>query len=142
MALSERGERLTLFRTNFSNKSCPAIVNTKHGANIPSVITTAPAKAIPIPPVVNPPWKPTKVAKMTSGAGRMFPIAIQSRKTWAGSHAPLSTASTWMNGMAVYAPPKDKLPATRPRARRLGRLGVLQIPRARETGDGMPRNTT
>jgi hypothetical protein len=82
------------------------------------------------------------VAKMTRGAGFIFPIAIQSRKICAGSQDPFNTASTWINGIAVYAPPKDKHPATSPRARRFGRLGVFATPRARETGDGTPRYTT
>lgn len=102
----------------------------------------APANAFPSPPSTNPPWNPTKVAKITSGAGKTFPIAIQSINTLCGSQPPLRTASTWINGIAVYAPPKDRLPATRPRTNRLIREGVCAIPNARDTGDGNPRKTT
>lgn len=42
--------RHTLFRTNFSRISCPAIVKMKHGMNIPIVINTAPPNAGPRPP--------------------------------------------------------------------------------------------
>jgi len=47
-----------------------------------------------------------------------------------------------MKGMAVYAPPKDKDPATRPRRNKWRREGVGAMPRASETGVGKPRKTT
>ena len=103
---------------------------------------TAPAKAFPSPPWARPPWNPTNVAKITNGAGRTLPIAIPSIKTRCVNQAPFKTASTCINGMAVYAPPKDKLPATRPRVKRFMRVGDFAIPRAREIGEGTPRNTT
>lgn len=137
---SER--RHTLFRTSFSSKLCPAIVKTKHGKNIPSVMITAPAKAFLSPPSLRPPWKPTNVAKITNGAGRTLPMAMQSMKTRCVSQAPFKIASTWMNGIAVYAPPKERLPATNPRTNKLMSEGVGAIPRARATGEGMPRKTT
>jgi hypothetical protein len=118
------------------------MVKRKQGKNIPSVITTAPANAVPGPPSCNPPWNPTKVEKITKGAGGMFPIAMQSINTLCGSQSPFSTASTWINGIAVYAPPNERFPATRPRTKRLVREGVCASPRARVTGDGKPRKTT
>jgi hypothetical protein len=69
-------------------------------------------------------------------------MAIQSRKTRWGSHAPRTTASAWMTGMDVYAPPNERLPATSPRAKRCGESGMGQIPSAKETGEGNPRYTT
>src|ERR1700737_1246798 len=47
-----------------------------------------------------------------------------------------------MTGIAVYAPPNERLPATNPRARRWGGSGTGQIPRAKDTGDGNPLYTT
>jgi hypothetical protein len=72
----------------------------------------------------------------------MFPIAMQSINVLCGSHLPNSTASTWINGIAVYAPPKLKVPATRPRTKRFAMLGVCAIPRPREVGVGTPRKCT
>lgn len=79
---------------------------------------------------------------MTKGAGMMFPRAMPSRKVCFASHPPRMTASAWMKGMDVYAPPKDKEPATRPRARRWGMSGTVAIPRARAVGEGTPLKTT
>lgn len=118
------------------------MVNRKHGKNMPSVVTMAPAKALPRDPSTYAPWKPTNVAKITRGAGKILPMAIPSRKTLWGSHAPIRTASTCMNGMAVYAPPNESVPATRPSTKRVGKVGVLAIPRASDTGEGTPRKTT
>ena len=75
---------------------------------------------------------------MTKGAGRRFPIAMQSMNTLCGIHAPRITASTWTKGIAVYAPPKERLPATRPRRKRCGRSGTFAMPSARDSGDGSP----
>jgi hypothetical protein len=36
-----------------------------------------------------------------------------------GNYPPSSTASTWINEIAVYAPPKLRIPVTRPRTERL-----------------------
>jgi hypothetical protein len=57
------------------------MVKTKQGKNMAKVIITAPANAFPSPPSLYAPWNPTNVAKITRGAGRIFPIAIPSRKT-------------------------------------------------------------
>ena len=118
------------------------MVNRKHGKNIPSVTIMAPANALPIDPFRYAPWKPTNVANITRGAGKIFPMAIPSMKTLCGSHAPIKTASTCTNGMAVYAPPNESVPATRPSTKRLIREGVLAMPRANDTGEGTPRKMT
>jgi hypothetical protein len=117
---------------------CLAIVKRKHGKNIPRVIITAPANAVPNPPSLRPPWNPTKVANITKGARKMLPIAIQSMNTLCGSYLPLSTALTCTNSITVYTPLNERLPVTRPSTKRLIKEGVSEMPRARATKKGNP----
>jgi len=44
---------------------------------------------------------------------------MQSINVLCGNYPPSSTASTWINEIVVYAPPKLKVPVTRPRTERL-----------------------
>jgi len=59
-----------------------------------------------------------------------------------GNQPPRTTTSACMNGIEVYVPLKERLPVTSPRTKRCARSGVLAMPRANESRDGMPRKTT
>jgi hypothetical protein len=92
--------------TNLATRPWPRRVKANAGRKIPAVTARAPGNP--------PPTWPTKVPKITRGAGRIPDNARPSTNCPSVIQAPATTASRRRNGITVYAPPNVRNPASNP----------------------------